>query len=388
MNLKTDLEPGDSCDPNEFYSRDTSSNFDKIVIIACVFTFIHAPFLIVMPFCNERLKMNSRKIIAMIVMSDVASELLKCWVALFGFPDNERSCYWVTQMHLVTRNWSQLWSLCLIICVYLTIKPRFGLNGSSKFFLVASHCIIWPYGFLLDFITAGHPPYAIKYYASGGSVIEGCRGNFSFEVSKDEEDCLMVGTGKELYKIQTANIILIMILTIIFFALSMKAAYESYQTCRSKCRENMRASVNVIFDISAEFSLKIIQTTTKLSLTALIYIIAILPLLCLNFFQFKHGNINNSAVRQFFNLYPYLCTSLIGMMNIISYGYMSSVFRRETTNIFKRMVRMRIFRSSTDDEQSPVISTRSETMGLSTNTFLDDKQIFEHAAFTSLVMTG
>ena len=66
MNLKTDLEPGDSCDPNEFYSRDTSSNFDKIVIIACVFTFIHAPFLIVMPFCNERLKMNSRKIIAMI----------------------------------------------------------------------------------------------------------------------------------------------------------------------------------------------------------------------------------------------------------------------------------------------------------------------------------
>ena len=104
--------PGENCDPNEFYSHDDMETLCYIkyfIIICCVITFIHTPFLALMPFFKERLKVNSRKIISMIMLSDFGCEFIMCWATLRGFPEDEVLCYWVTQMHIITRTWSQLW---------------------------------------------------------------------------------------------------------------------------------------------------------------------------------------------------------------------------------------------------------------------------------------
>ena len=102
-----------SCKVETFYG---SGAFEEIpfylksmVVLLSLITLVHAPFLILMPFINKSSQTNSRRIIAMISLSDLFASLLNAYVQVFKFPEEKHKCFLVTQMILITRNWSEVW---------------------------------------------------------------------------------------------------------------------------------------------------------------------------------------------------------------------------------------------------------------------------------------
>ena len=253
-------------------------------------------------------------------------------------------------------------------------------------FINASHVIIWPYGLLLIFITAGHPPYGIKQFNFGGAGAEGCRGDFSFEISHDGTKCLMAGPGKVMFEIFFANIFTVTVFAVLFFALTVNYAYRAYAVFKRKSEEKFEHSINDGFDIGASFSLKVLQTTLKLSLTAFVYVFILIPIFVLDFYYLNVGAPENEFVQSFFKIYPVLSTSFIGVVNIVSYGYLSSVFRWELFHLLKRILFGGCCQKKLADN-SFNMNTRSSTMGSTTSSNLRDDGIFHQTTFASL-LTG
>ena len=238
-----------------------------------------------------------------------------------------------------------------------TLTPSFKNNASNIYFIVRSS------------ISAELPP-----------------GNFTFEVSADGADCLMVGLGKFQYQFYFLNILVVMILALTFFALSLRVAYIRYRRFRLKSARSTQFSLKGETSVVVDSSRQVLRATMKLSLTAFVYILAIFPLFVLSFYQFQHGNINNPSIRSFFNYYPYICTSIIGVMNSLSYCCLNSVFRKEVFDMFKRVRLDCCRRPKTDQQFWMTMSKRSDTMG--TPYIFDPKadEIFQKTAISSTSM--
>ena len=87
----------------------------------------------------------------------------------------------------------------------------------------------------------------------------------------------MAGPGKVLFEIFFANIFTVTVFAVLFFALTVNYAYRAYAIFKRKSEEKFEHSINDGFDIGASFSLKVLQTTLKLSLTAFVYVFILIP---------------------------------------------------------------------------------------------------------------
>ena len=114
------------CDPEFFYNfyypigplHFTIINTEVLkyfVTFMKVFNLFHVPFLILLPFCMNRLRTSCRKIISMIVLSDslITSSVIN--LEKFGIHFHEDSyktpCFTVNLLLDAVLLWSQLWSV-------------------------------------------------------------------------------------------------------------------------------------------------------------------------------------------------------------------------------------------------------------------------------------
>ena len=146
----------------------------------------------------------------------------------------------------------------------------------------------------------------------------------------------MVGLGKILYTLYFANVTTIMLIAVTFFILSVRSAYRIWKNHQRRSEESFANSANLGHQIAAEFCYQVLKTTMRLSLTAFIYVISISPLFAVNMYKLYVGFVEQKGVREFFNMYPSISISVIGAMNIISYGYLSPMFRHEIAVMIKR----------------------------------------------------
>ena len=109
------------CDPNEFYNQepyteDVAVGIQSVVnVLTIILVFSVAPFLVISPFIVESLDTLSRKIIAMISISDITN--LICTLVMASRLDNYKAtgddllyeCTLVTFLQNTAPYWSLLW---------------------------------------------------------------------------------------------------------------------------------------------------------------------------------------------------------------------------------------------------------------------------------------
>ena len=108
---------GEACNFDEINNAMKNYEVPKTILLflqwsiafLSMITWIHAPFLILMPFFRNSIKTNSRQIIAMITLSDLCASLLNTKAKVFGFPENKTACFAVSQLLKIARNWSEIW---------------------------------------------------------------------------------------------------------------------------------------------------------------------------------------------------------------------------------------------------------------------------------------
>ena len=231
-------------------------------------------------------------------------------------------------------------SLMLILNVCLLISAKWKRLGSSRKFLYYCHLFTWPYGILVTLTASGYPWLPIAELRPALSTC-GCRGNFRHEMNQDKTECLIVGLGKMLWTIYYFNLVLLMIITMILFAISLFLARKNWiQTSRKSRKKSLELSKWTIseegYSVQADFSLGILKRTLRLSITAFIYILSILPLIFLRLYNIYFGLFRYTFFRKFLLIYPSISSVTIGVLNVVSYVYLSSAFRQKIVENFVR----------------------------------------------------
>ena len=147
------------CDPCAFYwiayeKVNTAETAQKYAnIITGIFIILFAPAIIIAPFLAKKLNVLTRKIIAMIVLSDTVK------VVFNGIMANRRDnyeadiakyiseCTVVTIVQSAASLWSMSWYVCCIIYIYITnfteLFAKVLLNIGNDFFsIVSKYCFL------------------------------------------------------------------------------------------------------------------------------------------------------------------------------------------------------------------------------------------------------
>ena len=114
---------GDECDPNTFYSIESEA-LDKAAHVGAVvdyattaFIFCFAPFLILAPFFVNKLNLLTRKIIAMIVLSDTLKFIGDMTLALRSKKYRQNLGGYIVQCSIVSviQTAAPLWSMTWLV---------------------------------------------------------------------------------------------------------------------------------------------------------------------------------------------------------------------------------------------------------------------------------
>ena len=193
-----------------------------------------------------------------------------------------------------------------------------------------------------------------------------------------------------MWTIYYSNIILIMTLAVALFIKSFHLAYKKWTQLEKKSSKERSHTTTSIrsehgYGIAADYSLQVVKTTMRLSLTAFIYVFSISPLIIVNFYNLYVGFVRENFLRQFLNVYPALSTTFIGVLNVISYAYMSPLFRLEVKNMFVGCLKLKPIRqmfATGDNEEND--SEESDVYGLSVYSLSNikvDSDVFQHQSY-------
>ena len=143
LSAKTMLYTSEECDPNDFYSEQTHDH-DKAANVQNIFKYCTAsfvlcfgPFIIVTPFCVKRLNVLTRKIIAMIVLSDTL-KLAVDLILVFRHKVYEASTekhFFECSLVAVIQNSTPVWSMTWNDCVASKILKQYFQSFRSWFLI-------------------------------------------------------------------------------------------------------------------------------------------------------------------------------------------------------------------------------------------------------------
>ena len=221
--------------------------------------------------------------------------------------------------------------------VLFTIKPAYGIKGTSNWFQCVCHCIAWPYGVILVTFSDGIFFYPIKYkqvYLFGS----GCQGDFQFEERNNE--CLLAGNGRWFFILFYTTVLILFLLSIIAYLKTFFVARKVWKDNNAKVLRNLYQDYvnDDLMDgtfIAADHSYTVFKTTIRLSSTALLYIISIFPIIVVQFYALNNGPIHGKY-RALYDIWFDLLGNVIGVVNVIFYGYFSPIFRHEMIRLKNR----------------------------------------------------
>ena len=217
--------------------------------------------------------------------------------------------------------------------MYLTIQPKLGVSGTSTNFFSFCHLIAWPWGIALTLLTSGVGLFdlcAHDNYLAG----RGCYGNFSFVLSPNEADCLMSRPGLSVWMAYYAIEIALLILVVFLYAITLWVTHKTWKQTANKLvyHTNVKCVNKELYDgdsIAASCSLTVYKTILRLSTTAFIYVVSMMPIIAAKVYRTRFGPIPDQTIREWSNALDDLMRGVIGISNIIFYAYFSPIFRSE-----------------------------------------------------------
>ncbi|XP_075262411.1 uncharacterized protein LOC142354033 [Convolutriloba macropyga] len=336
------------CDPEFFYVYYLPIDLNHTIVNSSIlfyfgeflkaFVLFHAPFLIVLPFCNKRLRTTCRKVISMVVLSDSLISISVIAFEKSGIYFEEGSllsvCFLVNLMLDAVILWSQLWSLMLILHVFLLLNPtaQFKPQSTDCHFIIYNF-LVWSCGILLPLLTSGLPFYPLMF-SNTYVATSTCRGKFTFRLNDQLSDCLLADGGKMIWLLYYFGIVAILLIAVILCGVALRRA-NTLRFKPSKRKASLMKSSELVdaFNSSNSHSEIVWRTTIRLSLTALVYISSVLPAVIYRVYEIENGPIRSENVRGVLNLWLQFAGYIIGASNIIFYGYFSPLFRLEIVRL-------------------------------------------------------
>ena len=221
-------------------------------------------------------------------------------------------------------------SLVLLCCVLLNL---YSTNLEKNRLFIYLNLFVWPFGILVTAITYAKPRSFSINYNENYLLSAGCQPDFKFEVSADGLDCLLVHEAYVLvisyYGIESV----LVISSQMVFCLIIYRAYSQYELKAQLAQRSNELDQDISsHQIKVEQSYAVLMGSIPFSITSIIYIIVYIPVLTKQFVFIYKGPIEDHPGLEAFLTLWFLCAgNFTSLMNIIFYGIMCKVMRKEVT---------------------------------------------------------
>ena len=167
--------------------------------------------------------------------------------------------------------------------------------------------------------------------------------------------------------------IVLQVLAILLFVITVKISYETKKRNAQLTQPDLRLSINELndsYEIETSYNQTVYKSTLRLSITALVYVLSLLPVIIRKIIEIYNGPIEEDYIREWFNVWDNIVGVFIGTLDIIVYGFLSPVFKSELKNEGKRILSLTAgLRKTPIFVRSPtrVVSEQNSDLGRETN---------------------